>query len=808
MPRSVKLHPEHKETARLTLERKGFLTQGKLAGHLGIALSTVSNFFNCIAISVAKFEEICDALDLDPQVMIQPHDSVQETSKTSFAPCPFVLSNYDEATWVGRDTLITDLLNKLQKQTHVLCLTGISGIGKTALGECLASQAWKNNPSFQWIYLEILEGQSTDFASVAAALLAKLGDRELDPQERNNPEQVAKRLLQKLKSHFYWIQLDSLERLLNPEQPTEFSDPYWITFLQRCLTESNFVSRLVLTSQAFPQSLVEFDDRYPNTWAEIQLAGLSQDQQLEFFAKRGVVVEPTNREILAYIAKTYEGHPLVLRVIAEDILQEFAGDILCYWQVNQREFEQVARELQDVRLHETEYNEALDHKVRERIRKSIEQLPADAFDLLCRSSVFRRPVPKKFWLAMISDRPPQQQKAAYHALSDRALIEREGIHKGQFLIRQHNLIRDVAYALLKADTAIWEIAERQAARLWRTYEPPINASNLELIVGYLEAFDHYWELKDLENVRSIICIRLEGFTKENLHSQLGRWGYYSEQIKIYSKLLDIYPKSGAYQNRAGEASIWGNLGNAYCSLSKYDQAIKCHKKDLEIVQEINDLNGESTALGNLGADYQILGLYSQAISYYRQQLKIAREEIEDPYEEGRALNNLGTVYYELRDYNKAIEYYDERLKIAEKIDCLEGKASALGNLGNAWCALGDYAKAIEYHKQSLSINREIEYKLGEGQDLVNLGVAQTKSRLYKEALESLRDGFKIFETIGNRDGEAETLIYLAELYQTQGEMDIARQYCQQGLELAIELGIPLKEECEVLLQTLGESNAS
>ena len=79
---------------------------------------------------------------------------------------------------MGRESIVEGLLAKLQGQTRLLWIKGISGIGKTTLGECLASKAWEKERSFQWIYLEILEGQSPDFPSVAAELLAKLGDRD------------------------------------------------------------------------------------------------------------------------------------------------------------------------------------------------------------------------------------------------------------------------------------------------------------------------------------------------------------------------------------------------------------------------------------------------------------------------------------------------------------------------------------------------------------------------------------------------------------------------------------------------------
>jgi len=39
---------------------------------------------------------------------------------------------------------------------------------------------------------------------------------------------------------------------------------------------------------------------------------------------------------------------------------------------------------------------------------------------------------------------------------------------------------------------------------------------------------------------------------------------------------------------------------------------------------------------------------------------------------------------------------------------------------------------------------------------------------------------------------------LAELHQALGEVEVARQYCQQALALARELGIPLAAECEAL----------
>ncbi|MEX0271884.1 tetratricopeptide repeat protein [Leptolyngbyaceae cyanobacterium UHCC 1019] len=694
---------------------------------------------------------------------------------------PPMPSTYKQQTWVGRKAAVSDLLTKLQGQIRLLWITGISGIGKTTLGECLASQAWESDPSFQWIYLEILEGQSPGFASVAADLLSKMGIHDLDPQGRNNPEQLAKRLLQKLTSHFYWIQLDSLERLLNPEQPTKFDDPYWAVFFQHYLTESGIISRLVLTSQAFPTALVEFGDRYPNTWAEIRLTGLSEvEQRLEFFAKRGIAVEPINQDILTYIAETYEGHPLVLKVIAEDI-KEFPGGVDGYWKEYQPEFEQVARELQATRLDEMDYNEALDRQVRERIKRSLKQLPADALDLLCRSAVFRRPVPKKFWLVMIGDCTTYQQKAAYRMLGDRALIEREGIHQGQFLIRQHNLIRDVAYDLLKADTFKWETAESQAAHLWLTaYEPPNNAPNLETVRGYLEAFHHYCETERWHDAYTLIANRLDTPTQEQLHNQLNTWSYYQEQISLYKKVEDQLDENS---NKV----ILHNLGNAYLSIGNFEQALSFYLQRLKIAKQEDDLQSECTILQNLGLVYKEIKKYDESICCSNQGIEIA-ERIEDFCGKAVCLRHLGLVYKSQHKYQLAKKVLEESKAILEHSSDLRSECATLGSLGQVYAALNEYDCASQAYLSSLQIARKIGDRYQQLITLKNLGELRSKLDTYAEAINYYQEALKLAKEIPDRKLEGDISGNLGFCYRQINQLDKSFAYSQKYLYVSRENG--------------------
>jgi tetratricopeptide (TPR) repeat protein/DNA-binding Xre family transcriptional regulator len=800
--RSLRLSSKGANKVSEVIAARG-LTQLELAAQVSLARASVANFVRRKPVDRRVFIEICSFLNIDWQEVLEDTfiaDGTNSPSPSSFRPTssnhlPLPFSTYNPKTFTGHKKVVSDLLVKLQGQTRLLWITGMSGIGKTTLGECLASQAWESDASFQWIYLEILEGHK-DFVSVAADLLAKLGDGELDPQERNDSDQLAKRLLHKLQANPYWIQIDSLEHLLNAEQPTEFVDAYWATFLQRCLTESNIASRLVLTAQAFPNALIEFSDRYPNVWAEYRLNGLFQvEQQLEFFTNRGVVVEPSNQDILTRIAKIYEGHPLVLKVIAEDILKSFEGDVLHYWQVYQPEFEQVARELQTTLSDKTEHNEALDRKVQERIKRFLKQLPVDALDLLCRSAVFRRPVPTDFWLAMIGDRTPQQQKEAYRVLGDHALIEKEGAN-----IRQHNLIRSVAYGLLKTDPPICQQSKRQAANLWLTdYSPLPNSRNLETVRGYLEAFDYYCDLEDWGKASEIFMNPIKDLpSQKRLHRQLDIWGEYTEEIRLCERLL-------GKSTPQVDVVCFKGIGDAFLDLSKcqadYQETIEKYQNSLNIALKIGDRQGEGDAIGNLGVVYIRQGKYEEAEKCHKQRLVIT-DEIGDRSGNGIALRNLGVVYFRLGKYKDAIKTYQKALTVArEDGDFLE-EGNALGSLGAVCHMQGEYLKAIQYCQQWLEIARTIGDRKGERESLCNLGETQIKLKNYAEALRNLTMAQEICREINSPFTEAEVLKNLAELHQSLNHAAIARQYCQKALTLATDLGIPLVAECEALLKEI------
>ncbi|HBL15154.1 MAG TPA: hypothetical protein DD379_27930, partial [Cyanobacteria bacterium UBA11162] len=627
-----------------------------------------------------------------------------------------------------------------------------------------------------------------------------------------------------------------------------------------------FPSQLIITCQAFPDACTEWVNRYPDLWHTLTLRGLSgtaqndePSEQVQFFVKAGIPVSESDAALVNKIGRIYEGHPLVLEVMAGEIRQQYGGNVVRYWERHHQEFEQIARELQAQRLEETDYNEALDRQVRERLKRSLEQLPPDVLNLLCRSSVYRRPVPKQFWLPMIGDLPSKQQNAAYRILGHRALIEPADSSPEQPLIRQHNLIGDIAYNLLREDPPTWESAERKAAELWLTaYKPASNSSKLERIRGYLEAFHHYWEIQDWEKAQEIISRRVDRFLGvpipdgwvspidiqrsvlggvdlcKELHDQLGIWGYYEEQISLYkkqSKRPDIqtrltclnclghaYSSISNYSsakhsfkevlnlsknagNISHEKSALHGLHNVYYFQGDYPSAINYGEVWLEKAQQTDDLVSVGQALGSLGNIHTSLGQYEQALEYYARWKDIA-QETGDLDGEMTAIGNIAVLYRYLGDYQTALEYNQEQLALAQYLGSRAEEGRALNNLGAICFALGYDKKSIEYAEQYLNFSREDGDLRGEAVTLANLGRSLLQLKEYAKAQARLESALNICRTIGIPVEEAPILATLALLYWLSGQIELAKDLCQQALALATELGIPLAAECEALQLTI------
>ena len=236
--------------------------------------------------------QLSGVTDLTPVLKQHPNADPQRT--VTIAPLtsqPFNPAIYSAATWVERSDLTEPLLQILQGNCRVLALTGITGIGKTALAERLISEL-RDERRFCRLNLDE-GGVMTEFSSSGAALLRSLGE-EPTLEDQKDPQNLLAHLLQLLRSHPYRVQIDSMEKLLEGDDRqgwSEFCDRLWLDLLQQVLAGQDCQSQLILTTQDLPGELESVGSRYPQLWRCQAVRGLSAIEQLELFAKRGLSEE-------------------------------------------------------------------------------------------------------------------------------------------------------------------------------------------------------------------------------------------------------------------------------------------------------------------------------------------------------------------------------------------------------------------------------------------------------------------------------------------------------------------------------------
>ncbi|MBD2491350.1 tetratricopeptide repeat protein [Aulosira sp. FACHB-615] len=316
------------------------------------------------------------------------------------------------------------------------------------------------------------------------------------------------------------------------------------------------------------------------------------------------------------------------------------------------------------------------------------------------------------------------------------------------------------------------------------YQPKANASNLEQVQGYLEAFHHLCEIVEWQKAEIVLSVSINTITGTSytLYRQLEIWGYYSQQIEIYKRLAEN-------ENVPSTLSVIAlvGLGNVYARLANYTEAISYSQKAREQSHASNNLQGKSNALNNLGIAYAGMGKFKQAFGYFEDSLKIATDAKLLP-EQARALGDMGNTYGNLRQFYKAINSLEQCRAIACQLGDRVLESQALGNLGNAYGYLKNYAKASEYFEKYLTTSRELENPSGEAIALNCLGELYRRTKQYAQGISCFEQSLSIARETRELFSEGVALGNLGSTYGGMGNYQQAIEYHRQALAITRRIG--------------------
>jgi tetratricopeptide (TPR) repeat protein len=195
----------------------------------------------------------------------------------------------------------------------------------------------------------------------------------------------------------------------------------------------------------------------------------------------------------------------------------------------------------------------------------------------------------------------------------------------------------------------------------------------------------------------------------NRGGSLGALGRYDEAVECCKKAIEIDPRY---------AYAWNNMGVSLDHLGRHDEAVECFKKPIEIDPRY------ANAWNNMGGSLGHLRRYQEAIECYKKALEI------DP-RDANAWNNMGVSLDSLGRHDEAIDCYKKAIGIDPRY------ANAWNNMGGSLDSLGRYEDAIECFKKAIGIDPRLAAAW------FNMALAEERAGRLRDAANSYREFLKL-----------------------------------------------------------------
>ncbi|WP_353738122.1 tetratricopeptide repeat protein [Microcystis sp. LE19-8.1F] len=524
-------------------------------------------------------------------------------------------------------TQIKQLFN--DKNVATIGIKGVGGIGKSTLASKIFEEEITLDPSLgddEDLFPKRLPfwweaGNLGGFSGLARQFLTEFGypvpEKEIDLQEA---------LIRQLQRHRHLIIIDNLESLLGEDGSwnNEFYQQFFTAWIEKGDT-----SKIIVTTREKPKT------RGFNRWRWIELKGLKPPEGAQLLAESQITGDLEN------FSRRVDGHPLLLRLVADLILAEFPQNpsLERLADLGLGNLSQLLSDSQVVGSHRQEtVGIALV------LDASFQRLSQRQQELFTKTSIYRREFDSPAAKAVMDNYPEialSEITADLRELQRRSLLEE----------KEENRQRIFSFQPL-----VWEYAQykagdqrelhQKAIAYYLSIAQPDSWEILNDVQPYLEIFYHHYQLTEYDNAFDIL---------RAIDDFLTRRGYYQTLADYYLELVTVYQQQEEQTNWKYTASLT-SLGNAYGSLGEYQKAIEFHQQSLAIKREIGDRGGEAKSYGNLGTVYGSLGEYQKAIEFYQQSLAIERE-IGDQGGEANAWFNLGLTYYKLKRISEAKEAF-------------------------------------------------------------------------------------------------------------------------------------------------------
>ncbi|MBK9190676.1 MAG: CHAT domain-containing protein [Crocinitomicaceae bacterium] len=234
------------------------------------------------------------------------------------------------------------------------------------------------------------------------------------------------------------------------------------------------------------------------------------------------------------------------------------------------------------------------------------------------------------------------------------------------------------------------------------------------------------------------------------------------------------------------AKILLNIGNTYQYLSDFQNALDYYNRSLEVSLEFEVKQIAAKCFSSLGVIYFNYGEYAVAYEYYKNAINLFLE-IEDQISLASTYNNMSVLLLRQGNFELALEYSNKSLEIKIKQNDKKAISNSYATLGTIYAEIGDDSTSLDYYQKSLSIRTDLKDKAGIAAMYNNIATLYDKMNQDSLAMIYVHQGLALFRETGDKLNISSGLINIGGYYLEAGDIAKARQYLDEGYQIAGEM---------------------
>jgi tetratricopeptide (TPR) repeat protein/DNA-binding SARP family transcriptional activator len=264
---------------------------------------------------------------------------------------------------------------------------------------------------------------------------------------------------------------------------------------------------------------------------------------------------------------------------------------------------------------------------------------------------------------------------------------------------------------------------------------------------------------------------------------LDTWGDWADAIDLHRRAVTVWRVTG---NAPGEAAALVDLSLILCRTGQKAEAAERLQEALAIAQAAADTACEAAALNTMGIIQVWADRYEESLASHDQALALWRQ-LGDRHGEADALSHGVLPAERLGRHRDALSRAELALATYREIGDPHGETKALNNLGGLQQDAGCYDDALISYEQAMAKFMEIGDRQGEAIALSNIGDIRRLSGRHEEAVRDYRAALNIFSDIGDPRSTVETINGMAAAFADAGDSQDALDQFEKALALATEM---------------------